>query len=136
MPAPERTPVANVFEWSDEVTIRLGAEQRVLAGPDGGPKRLALRVGYVFDGKTTNPQYPSAFGTPPGPTHVLTAGAGWLRGRWRFNAAYAHRFGEGRVRPDDVKNAPKPCAFCSAPGKEPYRLAIHAVYLDASYALE
>ena len=114
-------------------------EFRWLEGMDDR-KRLAARVGYVFDGKTTNERYPSAFGTPPGPTHVLTAGFGWNLGRWQVNAAVARRFGSGAVTPRTdrpaIGSTERPCRFCSVAGNEDYKMAINGFYIDASFALD
>lgn len=131
MPA-MRLSVPNVFAWNDEITIRAGVEYRLLRGTAGAP-RLALRAGYVHDGKVTNARYPSAFGTPPGPTQVLTLGAGWKPGPWQVNAAYARRFGEGAVTKELLDDpATKPCRFCGVAGMDPYRIAINAFYVDFS----
>jgi long-subunit fatty acid transport protein len=129
---PMRLAVPNVFAWSDEITVRAGVEYRLLRGQGGAP-RLALRAGYVHDGKVTNARYPSAFGTPPGPTHVLTFGAGWNAGPWQVNAAFARRFGEGAVTNELVSDpANKPCRFCGVAGMDPYRITINAFYVDFS----
>jgi long-subunit fatty acid transport protein len=138
-PMPPPTEVANVFDWSNEFTLRAGVEFRWLEGMDDR-KRLAARLGYVFDGKTTNERYPSAFGTPPGPTHVLTAGLGWNLGRWQVNGAVARRFGSGSVTEADLaagsRSAERPCTFCSVAGNEDYEIAINGFYIDASFALD
>ena len=130
--APEmRQEVPNVFEWQNEITLRTGVEYRLLPASVDGRGRLALRLGYVFDGKTTNPDYPSAFGTPPAPTHIVTAGAGWNAGSWAVNLAYGRRAGSGRVN-----QAPARCTFCGAPGNEPYSITINGLYFDVSLALD
>lgn len=131
---PDRVP--NIFEWSNAVTVRGGLEYRLLPSTEG-VRRLALRAGWIYDGATTNPKYPSAFGTPPGPTNIATAGAGWNAGRTRVNLAYAYRFGEGAVTAADL-NAPgrKACAFCGTYGNEPYELRMHGLYVDLSWALD
>lgn len=126
--------IGNVFRWKNAPTVRTGVEYRLLPATSDARGRMALRLGYVFDGETTNPEYPSAFGTPPAPTHIITAGAGWNAGPWQLNLAYARRAGSGRVngpRPDK-----DPCAFCGAAGNEPYRIVIHGLYVDASLAFE
>ncbi len=134
-PDPARVEVANVFDWSDAVTFRAGAEYRLLPGGATGRERLALRLGYVHDGKTTNQRYPSAFGTPPGPTQVFTGGVGWNAGRWQASLAYAFRFGEGDVRREDVMDpANRRCAFCGYFGNDPYRIRVHGLYVDFGYA--
>jgi len=134
-PAGSNTEVAvpNVFAWKNSVTLRLGAEYRLLADPALGRDRLALRAGYVFDSRVANPQYPTAFGTPPGATQVLTTGAGYDFGHWQSNIALAYRFGSATVTTDDL-NAPgrKECAFCGSSGE--YSIRLTGIYVDASYA--
>jgi long-subunit fatty acid transport protein len=124
--------VPNVFRWKNALTARTGVEYRLLPAAPQEQGRLALRLGYVFDAKTTNPDFPSAFGTPPGPTHIVTAGAGWNVGTWQVNLAYARGAGSGRA------NDPEPgsCAFCGAAGSRPYQLTIHGLYIDASLAFD
>jgi long-subunit fatty acid transport protein len=138
-PMPMPAEVANVFDWSDEITLRAGVEFRWLEGMDDR-KRLAARVGYVFDGKTANERYPTAFGTPPGPTHVLTAGLGWNLCGWQVNGAFARRFGSGPVTQADLAagalSAERPCAFCSTAGNDDYKIAVNGFYVDVSYALD
>lgn len=121
--------VANVFEWKDSQTLRLGVEYRVLHDARTHLDRVPLRVGYVYDTRTANPRYPTAFGTPPGPTQVFTAGTGYNAGVWQANVAYAYRFGHGAVTDPDTKS----CAFCSEAGKDDYRIHLSGIYLDASY---
>jgi long-subunit fatty acid transport protein len=122
----------NVFDWKNEVTVRVGGEYRLLRTAEGR-RRLSLRAGYVYDGKTTNALYPSAFGTPPGPTHVFTGGAGWNGGRWQVNAAFARRQGSGAVTAKDVMDRPRTCVFCGDAGKDPYRIGINGFYVDFGY---
>jgi hypothetical protein len=129
-PQATRIEVPNVFEWSNELTLRTGVEYRLLPCPAGGANRLALRLGYVLDETTANPQYPSAFGTPPGPTQVLTGGAGWRVGGLRANVAYAYRFGEGDVTAADSMARQRNCTFCGVNGNEPYRIHVHGLYVD------
>lgn len=116
---------ASVFEWSDAVTLRFGAEARVLERGE-----LALRLGYIFDGKTANELYPTAFGTPPAPTHSITAGCGYDAGDWQANVAYAYRFGSTTVSQADVDAAELNCAFCGNPGE--YGMGLHGIYADFS----
>ncbi len=130
-----RVEVANVFDWKNELTLRVGGEYRLIPAADG-TRQLALRLGYVLDGKTTNERYPSAFGTPPGPSHVVTTGAGWRFGNWQMNVAYAYRFGSGRVWPEDLMGPDrKTCLFCGVAGQDPYRVQVHGLYVDASLSL-
>lgn len=119
--------VANIFKWSDALTLRVGVEYRLMQD------KVATRLGYVFDGKTSNEQYPTAFGTPPGPTHVLTIGGGYDAGPWEVNLAYAYRFGTAEVTQQDVDSASENCLFCSAPGD--YAIALHGIYVDFSIEL-
>jgi long-subunit fatty acid transport protein len=123
-----RVAVANIFRWSNSITLRFGGEVRLLHSAEIDADRLALRAGYAFDGKVTNERYPSAFGTPPGPTHVLTVGTGYDGGPWQVNAAYAYRFGSGRAA--DVDSA---CAFCGVEGRDEYSIALSGIYVDAGY---
>jgi hypothetical protein len=136
-PMPMRLNVPNVFRWSDEIVIRAGLEFRF--APVQAIERLRLRAGYIHDGKTTNERYPSAFGTPPGPTRVWTAGLGWDGGRWQVNAAFARRTGKGAVTEADL-NPPPPaknedCTFCGKAGELPYRIWVSGFYVDFSYAM-
>lgn len=120
--------VDNVFRWTDAWTLRTGLEWRLL------DDRLPLRVGYIWDQKTGNPQYPTAFGTPPGPSHVLTLGGGWADGPWRLNLAYALRRVTGDVTDADLGADDRdPCPFCSYAGEQPYDMTLHGIFADASY---
>ena len=121
--------VSNVFEWRDSQTLRLGGEYRIWHDARTHLDRVPLRVGYVYDTRTANPRYPTAFGTPPGATHVFTAGTGYNAGTWQANLAYAYRFGHGAVTDPDTNN----CAFCSVAGNDDYRIHLSGIYLDASY---
>jgi long-subunit fatty acid transport protein len=127
-----RIAVDNFFLWKDEITVRAGLELRMGFVQALAP--MVLRGGYVHDGKTTNEQYPSAFGTPPGPTHVVTGGLGWKAARWQVNAAYAYRFGTGEVTQADVMARTMVCQFCSTAGTLPYKIRVNGLYLDFSYA--
>jgi len=121
--------VDNVFRWSDSITVRGGLEYRLLE--EG---QLALRAGYVYDGEVTNPQYPTAFGTPAAATQVITAGAGYDAGAWELNFAGAYRFGEATITEADITDPSRvTCQFCSAAGD--YSIALFGLYLDFSYDL-
>jgi long-subunit fatty acid transport protein len=121
--------VANVFEWKNSQTVRVGAEYRILRDQAARLDRVPLRVGYVYDSQTANATYPTAFGTPPGPTQVFTLGSGYNGGTWQANVAYAYRFGSGAVTdPDNIA-----CAFCSYAGKDDYRIHLHGMYVDGSF---
>jgi long-subunit fatty acid transport protein len=114
--------VTNYFEWQNAVTARLGGEYGLGAG------KFPVRLGYVFDGQVGNRAYPSAFGTPPTPSHSITAGAGYRAGKWQANVAGAYRFASTSIAPSEVSTS---CAVCSKPGSE-YSLQLIALYLDFS----
>jgi long-subunit fatty acid transport protein len=115
--------VPNVFAWDDGVTLRFGAEYSL-----GDEKRAyPLRAGYLFDKAVTNPAYPSAFGTPPAPTHSVTFGGGYRTPSFQLNAAVTHRFGSTEIAPGDLGTG---CAFCSYDGD--YSITMTGFYLDAS----
>jgi long-subunit fatty acid transport protein len=124
--ATDRLEVANVFAWQDAITLRGGFEYRLM---DEG--QLAVRAGYAFDGQTANASYPTAFGTPPAPTHVITAGVGYESGDWELNVAGAYRTGGAEVSQADLDAGDLDCLFCSQPGT--YRISLAGVYLDFSY---
>lgn len=120
-----KTSVPNVFRWTDAWTVRLGAEYRLL------DRKLPLRIGGVWDQKTSNPAYPTAFGTPPGDTYIATAGLGWDAGDWQVNAAGAYRWGDGKTTiPNDAGH--DVCRFCGYSGDKTYAISLIGVYLDAS----
>ena len=130
----EDTTVPNIFNWSDAATIRVGLEY---GGLQVGDNDIKLRGGYVFDDITANPQYPTAFGTPPTATQVVTLGAGFDGGPWQVNVAYAHRWGSVEGVPadggEDTPTDPSDdCAFCSAPGD--YAITLNGIYVDFSWA--
>lgn len=127
-----RLSLANIFEWENAVTLRTGLEYTIRLTGQGDRHLLRPRIGYVYDGKTTNEEYVTAFGTPPAPTHVITAGLGYDGGPWEINLAYAYRFGEVDVT-FDPEQRERPCQFCSYPGH--YEVDLHGVYLDLSLDL-
>lgn len=115
----------NIFGWQNAVTLRVGAEYTVA-------ERFPIRIGYVFDATTSNISYPTAFGTPPAPTHVLTAGAGFQKGGLRTNFAVAQRFGSTTVTAEDIANGDLgTCDLCGAPGE--YAIRLTGFYVDVSY---
>jgi long-subunit fatty acid transport protein len=118
--------VPNVFDWQNGVTLRTGAEYRIISGSI----RYPVRIGYAFDSKVASEDYPSAFGTPPAPTHIVSLGGGFNPGVWQVNAAVTHRFGKTTVEGP----LPTDCAFCSFEGD--YELTMTGFYLDASFDLE
>ncbi len=127
--------IDNYFRWSDSLTLRTGVEYRLVDG------HVPVRVGYIWDQKTANERFPSAFGTPPGDGHVGTIGTGWKTRDWQVNAAYAYRTVKGEVTQADIdagraellaeQGVPSTCAFCSQPGD--YELTMHGIYIDFSY---
>lgn len=118
--------VDNVFDWSDSVTTRVGLEYRLL------DEQLPLRVGYVWDQQTANTNYPTAFGTPPAATHVITVGAGYDTGPLSVNFAFAHRRGGATFTDEQLAARDRSCAFCGFPGE--YFIRLNGIYLDVSYA--
>ena len=125
-------PVDNVFDWENAITLRVGAEYRIPIEPE---RTITPRLGYVFDATTSSKSYPTAFGTPPGPTHVFTAGVGYDAGQYEVNLAFAHRRGSASVTQADVDAMPAgPCLFCSQPGE--YEIVLNGAYIDVSYDFE
>ncbi len=125
-----RAEFANVFEWSTGVTLRVGLEYDIHLG--GDRYILTPRLGYIFDGKTSNEEYVTAFGTPPAPTNVLTFGVGFDGGPWEINLAYAYRFGGTEVTFEPADRG-RTCNFCGYTGE--YNLAMHGFYIDISMDL-
>jgi len=121
--------VTSYFRWRDALTLRLGAEYGL-----GSTGRFPIRIGYVFDGQVANRAYPSAFGTPPAPSHSVTVGGGYRAGSWQANVAAAYRFASTSVSPADLSGS-ESCAICSKPGND-YSLRMLAVYLDFSIDFE
>lgn len=125
-------PVPNVFDWKDGLTGRLGFEYRLLDG------KLPLRLGYIWENRVTSRPYVTAFGTPPGTTHVATVGGGYEVGGFRVDVAYAYRTSKGRVTESQITEGrsdpegPGACPFCGFAGD--YSLTMHGIYVSASYA--
>ena len=119
----------NIFEWDDAVTLRIGGEYRHPLGNDWA--QLIPRLGFIFDARTSNPQYPTAFGTPPGHTYVLTTGLGFEHGPYRANVAYGFRFGSAKVTQADLAAARRDCGFCAVDGD--YSIYLNGIYFDFSY---
>ncbi|HEX6763884.1 MAG TPA: outer membrane protein transport protein [Polyangiaceae bacterium] len=124
----EKASVPNIFAWHDGVTLRTGAEYRILYGS----LRFPVRIGYVFDSAVSDAAYPSAFGTPPAPTHSVSAGGGAdFGGVWQLNAAITHRFGKTTIDENELGDG---CRFCSYAGD--YELTMTGFYLDASVNID
>jgi long-chain fatty acid transport protein len=125
-------PVDNVFEWQNAFTVRVGGEWRVL-------DQLPVRIGYVFDGQVGNKHYPSAFGTPPAPSHSPTIGIGYRTDKMQVSFASAFRIASTSVSPADTDDDSAdgmpdryPCATCSKAGAD-YSLWLLGSYIDFSY---
>src|SRR5690606_34470348 len=122
----ERT--ANVYAWKNQWTLRGGVEY------GGYEDRIPVRVGFIWDQRTSTPSYPSAFGAPPAANYTITVGTGYRNNGHRVNVAAAYRWGKGEVLADQVAN-PNPdygvCAFCAQAGT--YVIKMAGVYLDYSY---
>jgi long-subunit fatty acid transport protein len=124
--------LANIFEWDDAVTLRMGAEYRIQFGEHA----ILPRLGFIYDARTSKKKYPTAFGTPPAPTYVLTFGAGYESGPYRINVAYAYRFGSTEIADNDLANPganpdDRNCQFCSKAGD--YKIWLNGIYVDFSY---
>jgi long-subunit fatty acid transport protein len=121
--------VPNVFDWQNAITTRVGLEYLL-----GAESQIPVRVGYIFDGKVGNKAYPTAFGTPPAPSHSFTVGGGYRGEKWQTNLAFAYRVASASISPADVMGASS-CASCSKPGND-YNLKIMGFYLDVSYRFD
>ena len=117
-------PLAVPYFWDDTLIARVGLEYT-------GLDNWAIRVGYTYDGKTSTATYPTAFGTPPAPTHSATAGIGYAAEDWELNLAYAFRTGSGTVPNDAKEDREVQCLTCSHGGD--YAIELHGTYLDFSY---
>jgi long-subunit fatty acid transport protein len=111
--------------WNDALTARVGTEFGILP-------MLKGRLGYAYDQKTSNLSYPTAFGTPPGATHIITAGVGLSFGPLKTNAAFAYRTGSATVTTDDLNaDGVESCLPCGKVGD--YSLTMMGFYADVSY---
>jgi long-subunit fatty acid transport protein len=127
-PATLAAATANVYAWKNQWTLRGGIEYGV------AEDRVPIRVGFIWDQRTSNPSYPSAFGAPPASNYSLTAGTGYRANGHRFNFAAVYRWGRGEVSQRNIDNPNPdlgPCAFCAQPGEYIIRMA--GIYLDYSY---
>ncbi|RLB49557.1 MAG: hypothetical protein DRJ42_20750 [Deltaproteobacteria bacterium] len=123
-------PVPNVFNWSDALTLRVGGEYDIELGEES---TLTPRLGFIFDDKTGQKEWPTAFGTPPTATYSLTLGVGYDGGPWEVNAAYAYRTGSTTVTEEDIIAGEDiaACSFCGHPGE--YSINLHGISVDFSY---
>lgn len=116
-------PIVNISNWEDAITFRAGVEY-------GIDNRWFFRGGFLYDGKVSQVDYPSAFGTPPDSTTTITAGFGTkCEDNWELNFAVAHRLGSAKVRKGDDT---EPCIPCSFDGD--YKLSMTGFYVDFTYA--
>lgn len=118
--------IPNYYMWNDNLTLRTGLEYAFL-------KDYKARLGYVFDDKVGNEYYPSAFGTPPTPTHSFTAGLGGRWGMFEANVAYAYRMGSVHVPTKEEREGVdglELCLACSKGGD--YELGMNGFYVDFS----
>ena len=118
--------LVNYAMWDDGLMMRLGAEYMISKG-------IYTRLGYVYDTKSANTKYPSAFGTPPGPTQSFTAGGEFgITDNISVAVAVAYRSGEGPVAKDqlpDTAKGEKACPFCGREGD--YSISMFGGYVDA-----
>ncbi len=108
------------------MTLRLGGEYQV-------NKSVFARLGYIYDTKSANIKYPSAFGTPPAPTMSYTVGGEYRVGNGLSIAvALAYRSGSVDITEDQLGTDDKgnlQCQFCGKEGT--YRIAMLGGCLDA-----
>jgi hypothetical protein len=117
----------NVSNWSDALTLRVGGEYNIDISEE---RSIKPRLGFVFDDKTSSTAYPTAFGTPPAPTFILSAGVGYQATNYQINLAYAYRWGSTTIAASDLGTDPD-CQFCGSAGD--YAINLHGIYLDFSY---
>ena len=120
--------INNIFEWENQMTFRTGVEYRFM------DQKLPVRLGFIYDAKTTNRAYPTAFGTPPSSTYSVTAGIGYDMGPFEVNVAYACRRGAATISQAEIDAADQICVACGGAGK--YDLRLNGFYVDFSYDLE
>jgi len=122
-------PLENIQNWDDGATVHVGVEYLVT-----GLEALALRAGYIWDQNSTDPAYPSPWGTPPGDTHMPSFGAGWDGGPWEVNVAWSWRFGDGEATQEAFDLRDRPCEPCGRVGE--YAVDLHGIYVDFSWEFE
>ena len=115
-----RKPITNTSMWSNSYTVRVGAGYKV-------SKPVEVRAGYVYDTAAANPMYPTPFGSPPGATHIGTAGVGYeFTPSFDMSFAMAYRHGTGSTSQVDTT-----CPFCGKTGD--YAITLIGAYLDARF---
>lgn len=116
--------VPNISNWSDSMTVRVGGAYKIGS--------LEPRLGYLLDTQAANISYPSAFGSPPAPTHTLTAGLGYdISPDLDVSIAGAYRTGGTTVTAEDLAAAKETCAFCGQKGE--YAMTLYGAYLDVRW---
>jgi long-subunit fatty acid transport protein len=111
-------PVTNYYRWENGITVRLGCAYR--AGD------VEVRAGYAHDTQVTQKKYPSAFGTPPTATHIVTAGAAYkISDALDVSLAGAYRTGKATVEKADLDPQ---CVFCGKEGD--YGINLFGAYVD------
>lgn len=116
--------VPNISNWSDSMTVRVGGAYKIGA--------LEPRLGYLLDTQAANPSYPSAFGSPPAPTHTVTAGLGYdISENLDLSIAGAYRTGGTTVTAEDLAAAKETCAFCGQKGE--YAMSLYGAYVDVRW---
>lgn len=109
--------VANASNWQDSFTLRVGGQWKF-------NERWLGRLGYIFDSPAVRSTYPTAFGSPPAPTHFGTIGGGYEISE-RLSLAFAAAIRNGST----TSGTPEPtCMFCGKEGK--YGITLGGAYLD------
>lgn len=112
--------IPNSSYWSDSFALRVGAGFKV-------SEPLEVRAGYVYDARAANPMYPTAFGSPPGPTNIATAGVGYTFSP-AFDMSFATAYRHGAASTSEVDTT---CPFCGKTGD--YAITLVGAYIDARY---
>lgn len=112
-----RESVANKSNWQDSFTLRVGGQWKFNDHWRG-------RIGYIFDSPAVRSNYPTAFGSPPAPTHFGTIGGGYEISD-RLSLAFAAAIRNGST------TSGTPAADCLFCGKEgTYGITLGGAYLD------
>jgi len=109
--------VPNKSNWQDSFTLRVGGQWKF-------NERWLGRLGYIFDSPAVRSNYPTAFGSPPAPTHFGTIGGGYEISD-RLSLAFAAAIRNGST----TSGAPaEDCLFCGKKGT--YGITLAGGYLD------
>jgi long-subunit fatty acid transport protein len=117
-----------LFNWSDSSTIKVGVEYRII------PK-VALRVGYAWDGSFENRAYPDTYMQPPVAGDYLTLGAGYRGASWALNVALSYRPDESAVIAANQVASAAECPLCAKPGTYGSRLNMALVDFSKDFDL-